>query len=275
VLEAKEWGLPAQNGAQQAHEYTELLDLKFAYASNGRDIIEIDLSAGTERNADRYATPDELFARLIAAEGLPRTATRPLLEPFNLVSGKDELDRYGRPVPDEEYQTRDFERVIALHAQTRAMARHLTNFLKGTDRFAKTLVFCVDQEHAAEMRQELVSLNSDLMRLYPDYVCRVTGDEGDIGVAHLADFQDVDKPAPAILTTSQLLTTGVDAETAKNVVLARVVGSGVEFEQIIGRGIRLKVDYGKEYFNIIDFIGTATRHFTDPVSMVSRKEPRT
>jgi type I restriction enzyme R subunit len=137
-------------------------------------------------------------------------------------------------------------------------------FLKGTDRFAKTLIFCVDQEHAAEMRQELVNLNSDLVQQYPDYVCRVTADEGAIGLTHLASFQDVDKPTPVILTTSQLLTTGVDAEMVKNVVLARVVGSRSEFKQIVGRGTRLKVDYGKEYFNIIDFTGTATRHFADP-----------
>lgn len=177
---------------------------------------------------------------------------------------KDELDRYGREVPDDEYQTKDFERVVALRSRTQAMARHLTDFLKGTDRFAKTLVFCVDQEHAAEMRQELVNLNSDLVKQYPDYVCRVTADEGAIGLTHLAHFQDVDKPAPVILTTSQLLTTGVDAEMVKNVVLARVVGSRAEFKQIVGRGTRLKVDYGKEYFNIIDFTGTATRHFADP-----------
>ena len=177
---------------------------------------------------------------------------------------KDELDRYGREVPDDEYQTKDFERVVALRSRTRAMARHLTDLLKGTDRFAKTLVFCVDQEHAAEMRQELLNLNSDLVRQYPDYVCRVTADEGTIGLTHLSHFQDVDKPTPVILTTSQLLTTGVDAEMVKNVALARVVGSRSEFKQIIGRGTRLKVDYGKEYFNIIDFTGTATRHFADP-----------
>ncbi len=177
---------------------------------------------------------------------------------------KDELDRYGREVPDDEYQTRDFERVVALRSRTRAMARHLTDLLKGTDRFAKTLVFCVDQEHAAEMRQELLNLNSDLVRQYPDYVCRVTADEGAIGLTHLSHFQDVDKPSPVILTTSQLLTTGIDAEMVKNVVLARVVGSRSEFKQILGRGTRLKVDYGKQYFNIIDFTGTATRHFADP-----------
>jgi type I restriction enzyme R subunit len=174
------------------------------------------------------------------------------------------LDRYGREVPDEEYQTKDFERVVALRSRTRAMAKHLSDFLKGTDRFAKTLVFCVDQEHAAELRQELLNLNSDLVKQYPDYVCRVTADEGAIGLTHLAHFQDVDKPTPVILTTSQLLTTGVDAEMVKNVVLARVVGSRSEFKQIIGRGTRLKVDYGKEYFNIIDFTGTATSHFADP-----------
>jgi type I restriction enzyme R subunit len=477
VVEAKAIGLPAETGVQQAREYAEILGLKFAYSTNGRRIIEIDYVTGTEREVDRYATPDELFARLTTGTHLPQAGAPHLLEPFNLVSGKvpryyqqiaihrvieaillgqkrilatlatgtgktcvafqicwklwssrwnrtgeyrrpkilfladrnilvddpmakmfapfgdarhkiaggdvsqsrdmyfgiyqalstasaevfrqyrrdffdliiidechrgssrdesawravldyfepavqfgmtatplreesrdsyeyfgnpvytyslrqgiedgflapyrvhrvittvdaagwrpskDELDRYGREVPDEEYQTKDFERVVALRSRTRAMARHLTDLLKGTDRFAKTLVFCVDQEHAAEMRQELINLNSDLVKQYPDYVCRVTADEGAIGLTHLSHFQDVDKPAPVILTTSQLLTTGVDAEMVKNVVLVRVVGSRSEFKQIVGRGTRLKVDYGKEYFNIIDFTGTATHHFADP-----------
>ena len=477
VVEAKESGLPAENGAQQAREYAEILGLKFAYATNGHRIIEIDYTAGTEREVSRYATPAELWQRLTAAAKVPEPTAPHLLEPFNLVSGKipryyqqiainrviesillgqkrvlatlatgtgktcvafqvcwklwnsrwnrtgeyrrpkilfladrnilvddpmakmfapfgdarhkiaggdvsqsrdmyfgiyqaltngnedifrqyrpdffdliiidechrgssraesawrevlkyfapavqfgmtatplreesrdsyeyfgnpvytyslrqgiedgflapyrvhrvittvdaagwrpskDELDRYGRPVPDDEYQTKDFERVVALRARTAAIAKHLTDFLKGTDRFAKTIVFCVDQEHAAEMRQELVTLNSDLVKQYPDYVCRVTANEGAIGLTHLAHFQDIDKPTPVILTTSQLLTTGVDAEMVKNVVLARVVGSRSEFKQIIGRGTRLKVDYGKEYFNIIDFTGTATHHFADP-----------
>lgn len=150
---------------------------------------------------------------------------------------KDEMARYGREVPDDEYQTKDFERVIALRSRTRAMAKHLTDFLKGTDRFAKTLIFCVDPEHAAEMRQELLNLNSDLVKNHPDYVCRVTADEGAIGLTHLSHFQDVDKPTPVSLTTLQLLTTGVDAEMVKNVVLARVVGSRSEFKQIVERGI--------------------------------------
>ena len=177
---------------------------------------------------------------------------------------RDELDRYGRPIPDDEYQTKDFERVVALRARTLAIARHLTEFLKKSDRFAKTIVFCVDQEHASEMRAALSNLNADLVAQYPDYVCRVTSDEGDIGRGHLGRFQDVETTVPTILTTSQLLTTGVDAPTCKNIVLARVIGSMVEFKQIIGRGTRVRDDYGKLWFNIIDYTGSATRLFADP-----------
>ena len=178
--------------------------------------------------------------------------------------GKGERDRYGREIPDKEYATQDFERRVALQARTRAIARHLTVFLKQTDRFAKTLVFCVDQEHALEMRGALASLNADLVRQYPDYVCRVTADEGDVGAAHRARFQDVETRSPVILTTSHLLTTGVNAPTCKNVVLVRTVGSMPEFKQIIGRGTRLRPDYGKLAFNIIDYTGTATEKFADP-----------
>lgn len=177
---------------------------------------------------------------------------------------QNDLDRYGRAIPDDEYQTKDFERVVSLRARTQAIARHLTDFLKKTDRFAKTIVFCVDQEHAAEMRQALGNLNADLRAQYPDYVTRVTADEGAIGRGHLSRFQDVDTTTPVILTSSQLLTTGVDAPTCKNVVLARVVGSMSEFKQIIGRGTRLRDDYGKLWFNILDYTGSATRLFADP-----------
>lgn len=176
---------------------------------------------------------------------------------------KGELDRFGRDIPDEEYQTKDFERVVALRARTEAIARHVTDFLKKTDRFAKTIVFCVDQEHAAEMRRELNNLNSDLVQQHPNYVCRVTADEGDIGKGHLSSFQDLEKDTPVILTTSRLLTTGVDAPTCKNIVLARVINSMTEFKQIIGRGTRVREDYGKLYFNILDYTNS-TRLFADP-----------
>ena len=177
---------------------------------------------------------------------------------------KNELDRYGRAIPDDEYQTNDFERVVALRARTQAIARHLNDFMNKNNKMAKTIVFCVDQEHASEMRAALTKLNPDLMAKHPDYVCRVTADEGYIGRGHLGRFQDVETQAPVILTTSQLLTTGVDAPTCKNVVLARVVGSMTEFKQIIGRGTRVRDDYDKLWFNIIDYTGSATRLFADP-----------
>lgn len=176
---------------------------------------------------------------------------------------KGELDRYGREIPDDEYQTKDFERIVALKARTEAIARHLTDFMAKNDRFAKTIVFCVDQDHADEMRRALTNLNQDLFSSYPDYVCRVTSNEGDIGRGHLGRFQELETETPAILTTSQMLTTGVDAPTCKNVVLARVVGSMSEFKQIIGRGTRVRDDYGKLWFNILDYTGSATRLFAD------------
>jgi type I restriction enzyme R subunit len=175
-----------------------------------------------------------------------------------------DLDRYGREIPDGEYHTGEFERVVALRARTEAVARHLTDYLRRTDPYAKTIVFCVDQEHALEMQRALNNLNADLVRENPDYVCRVTADEGDIGRGHLSHFQDLERRTPVILTTSQLLTTGVDAPTVKNIVLVRVIGSMTEFKQIIGRGTRVRDDYGKLFFSILDYTGSATRMFADP-----------
>ena len=175
-----------------------------------------------------------------------------------------DLDRYGREIPDNEYQTVDFERAVALKARTEAIARNITDFLKRTDRFAKTIVFCVDQEHADDMRRALNNLNGDLVKQYPDYVCRITSDEGSFGKGLLSKFQELETVTPVLVTTSQLLTTGVDIPTCKNIVLARVVGSMVDFKQMIGRGTRVRDDYDKYYFNILDYTGSATRLFADP-----------
>jgi type I restriction enzyme R subunit len=179
---------------------------------------------------------------------------------------RGDLDRYGREIPDELYGTTDFERIVSLRARTEAVAKHLTEFLKKTDRFAKTIVFCVDQDHADEMRRAINNLNKDLVKDYPNYVCRVTSDEGQIGRGLLSKFQDVDtdKSTPFILTTSQMLTTGVDAPTCKNVVLVRVINAMSEFKQIIGRGTRVRDDYDKLWFSILDYTGSATRLFADP-----------
>ncbi|HET9410048.1 MAG TPA: DEAD/DEAH box helicase family protein [Candidatus Sulfotelmatobacter sp.] len=177
---------------------------------------------------------------------------------------KGELDRYGREIPDGEYSTKDFDRLIALKARTEAIARNLTEFLKGTDRFAKTMVFCVDQEHAEEMRKALNNCNADLAKAHPNYVVRVVSDEGKIGRGYLDKFMELETLVPTLVTTSQMLTTGVDVPTCKNVVLTRVINSMTDFKQIIGRGTRVRDDYGKFYFNILDYTGSATRLFADP-----------
>jgi type I restriction enzyme R subunit len=249
--------------------------------SNWREILEyfapaaqLGMTATPKRadNIDTYAYFGDPLYTYSLAEGIADGFLAPYLVHQVITAwdaagwrpSKGELDRRLREIPDVDYQTKDFERVIALQARTEAIARHLTEHLKRTDRMAKTIVFCVDQEHAATMRQALIDLNADLVQQYPDYVCRVTADEGEFGQAHLSHFQDVDRPSPVILTTSQLLTTGVDVPTCKNVVLVRAIGSMTEFKQIIGRGTRVREDYGKLYFTILDYAGSATRQFADP-----------
>ncbi len=260
VVEAKATYKRAADGLQQAKLYAEMLGLKFAYATNVRDVIEFDYSTGLEKQIKEYPPPAELWQRYRHANGIKdNLVAERLLTPYNHAVGKTDLDRYGRPIPDDEYQTKDFEKVVALHARTEAIARHLTGFLKKSDRFAKPIVFCVDQEHASEMRSVLNNLNRDLVAKDPGCVCRVTSDEGDIGRGHLGRFQDVGTTVPVILTTSQLLTTGVDAPTCKNIVLARAIGSMSEFKQIIGRGTRVRDDYGKLWFNIIDYAADSIR----------------
>jgi type I restriction enzyme R subunit len=176
---------------------------------------------------------------------------------------KGQLDRFGREIPDGEYHTPEFERIVSLLTRTELAAKHLTEYLKKSDRFGKTIVFCVDQEHAEDMRLALHDANSDLTKDHPHYVARVVSDEGKIGRGHLDDFQDPEKDVPVILTTSQMLTTGVDVPTCRNIVLFKPVRSIVDFKQIIGRGTRLFTDKDKLWFTIIDYTG-ATRLFSDP-----------
>ncbi|MEL7006258.1 MAG: DEAD/DEAH box helicase family protein, partial [Bacteroidota bacterium] len=134
---------------------------------------------------------------------------------------RGQQDKHGREIPDGTYGTADFERSLSLLPRTKAVARHLTDFLKRTRRFAKTIIFCEDSEHANQVRRELNNLNSDLTRQYPDYVVRIVSKEGDIGRGHLSNFMDVDKETPVLVTTSKLLTTGVDVQTCKNIVIFR------------------------------------------------------
>ena len=173
------------------------------------------------------------------------------------------LDRFGREVPDGLYGTQDFERIVSLLGRTEAVARHLTDYLKETGRYAKTIVFCVDQEHADDMRKALINCNSDVTRQHSNYVVRVVSDEGKVGRGHLDRFQDPEQIFPVVVTTSKLLSTGVDVPTCRNIVLFKPIHSMVEFKQIIGRGTRLFVDADKFWFTIFDYV-EATRLFYDP-----------
>jgi len=176
---------------------------------------------------------------------------------------RGELDKYDREVPDTEYHTIDFETRVSLENRNKAIANNLTEYLKKTDRFSKTIVFCADQEHAEQIRRELNNLNSDITKDYPNYVVRVVSEEGDIGRGHLESFMDIEKETPVIVTTSKLLSTGVDVPTCKNIVIVRSINSMTEFKQIIGRGTRVRDDYGKLFFDILDYTGSATKNFAD------------
>jgi len=172
-------------------------------------------------------------------------------------------DAEGEDIPDRIYNQQDFDRTLVIDDRTKLVAKRVSEFLKESgDRFQKTIVFCVDQEHAARMRQALVNENSDLAAQNRRYVMRITGNDKE-GQDQLGNFIDPEAKFPALVTTSRLLSTGVDAQTCRLIVLDRPVGSMTEFKQILGRGTGVHEDTGKYYFTLIDFRG-ATRHFADP-----------
>lgn len=172
-----------------------------------------------------------------------------------------QLDRYGREIPEGLYSTRDFERIVRLLARTDLAASYLSGILE-RDPTARTMVFCVDAQHADDMRRALVNANPDRVAADPEWVVRIVGVEGE--KKRLLDaFTDPERNSPVVATTSRLLSTGIDVQDLKYVVLFRPVGSSVEFKQIIGRGTRLYPDKGKTSFEIIDFVG-ASSHFADP-----------
>lgn len=176
---------------------------------------------------------------------------------------KGQFDRDGEEIEDRIYNTKDFDRTIVLDDRTKLTAKKVTEFLKESgDRFQKTIVFCVDEEHAARMRQALVNENADLVAENARYVMRITGSDK-VGQDQLGNFLDPEAKWPVLVTTSRLLSTGVDAQTCRLIVLDRAVGSMTEFKQIVGRGTRVHEDTKKFYFTLIDFRG-ATSHFADP-----------
>lgn len=174
---------------------------------------------------------------------------------------KGKIDKLGQVVEQRQYNTKDFDRNLVLERRTTLVAKRVWEYLKATGPMSKTIVFCDDQDHAERMRQELVKIIPEAAS-NRRYVVRITGDDNE-GKAQLSYFIDNDEPFPVIATTSRLLTTGVDAKTCKLIVLDQNINSMTQFKQIIGRGTRIREDYQKLYFTIMDFKG-ATRLFADP-----------
>lgn len=170
-------------------------------------------------------------------------------------------DKNGNEVDDRVYQRSDFDRNIVIEERRKLVAKKITEFLKGSGRFSKTIVFCVDIEHAEAMRHNLVNCNADLVAENPKYIMRITGDNEE-GKRELDNFINPEEKYPVIATTSKLMTTGVDAQTCKLIVLDSNIQSMTEFKQIIGRGTRINEEFGKQYFTILDF-RDVTRLFAD------------
>lgn len=165
-------------------------------------------------------------------------------------------------IEDREYNQKDMNRELVLTERDKIVARRITRFLKETDRFSKTIVFCEDIDHAGRMRMALANENADLVAQYPKYVMKITGDDEE-GKAELANFSACEERFPVIACTSRLLSTGVNTRTCKLIVLDRSINSMTEFKQIIGRGTRIEEEYDKLFFTIMDF-KQATKLFVDP-----------
>lgn len=170
-------------------------------------------------------------------------------------------DKLGNLIEDRVYTVRDMNRQLVLEHRDQVVAAKITEYLKATDRYDKTIVFCEDIDHAARMRQALSNANTDICQAQPNYVVQITGDNAE-GKAQLDNFIDPEKPIPVIATTSKLMSTGVDAQTCKLIVLDQNIKSMTLFKQIIGRGTRLREDLGKSWFTILDF-KRATELFAD------------
>ncbi len=173
-----------------------------------------------------------------------------------------QVDKYGQLIEDREYNLRDFDRNLILEKRTELVAAKVSEFLRTTNRFAKTIIFCETTDHAERMRQAMVNANPDLAAANNKYVMRITGDD-DEGKAQLDNFIDPESTYPVVACTSRLMSTGVDAQTCHLIVLDKRISSMTEFKQIIGRGTRINEDYGKFFFIIMDFRG-ATALFADP-----------
>ncbi len=235
--------------------------------------VQIGLTATPKET--EYASNIEYFGAPVYSYTLKQGIRDGFLAPYKVIKvhidrdvqgyrpEKGQLDRDGEEVEDRIYNAKDFDRTLVLDDRTKLVAKKVTEFLRESgDPMAKTIVFCVDQEHAARMRQALINENADLVAKNARYVMRITGSDKE-GIDQLGNFIDPEASYPVIVTTSKLLSTGVDAQTCRLIVLDREVGSMTEFKQIVGRGTRVHEDTRKLFFTLMDFRG-ASSHFADP-----------
>ncbi|UQF71801.1 DEAD/DEAH box helicase family protein [Vagococcus lutrae] len=240
---------------------------------NGPDTTHVGLTATPKH--DKEASNIDYFGEPVYTYSLKQGIDDGFLAPYRVIRvGLDvdlegyrpeygKLDANGEPIPDREYNVKDFDRTLIIDDRMKKVAKYISDYLKQEDaRYDKTIIFCVDINHAARMRRALINENSDLVKIDTRYVMQITGDNEE-GKRQLDNFIDPNSKYPTLVTTSKLLTTGVDAKTCKLIVLDSNINSMTEFKQIIGRGTRLDPDHGKEFFTIMDF-RNVTRLFSDP-----------
>ena len=246
--------------------------------SNWREILDyfegaIQLGMTATPKETKYQSSISYFGEPIYTYSLKEGIEDGFLAPFKVVNittnigdewrpVKGQLDIFGNPIEDRIYNNSDYDYNIIIEDRIREVAHEITTYLKATDRMAKTIVFCADEEHADRMRAALVNENSDMCKKNPDYVVRITGSDP-YGQSKLDYFISVASKYPVIATTSKLLSTGVDCKMVKLIVLDQRINSMTEFKQIVGRGTRIREKEGKTHFTIMDF-RNITRLFADP-----------
>lgn len=246
--------------------------------SNWREILEyfdgaIQLGMTATPKETKYQSSISYFGEPVYTYSLKEGIEDGFLAPFKVINittnigdewrpTKGQKDINGNLIEDRIYNNTDYDYNIVIEDRIREVAHEITNYLKKTDRMAKTIVFCADEEHADRMRTALVNENSDMCRKNPDYVVRITGSD-QYGQSKLDYFISVASKYPVIATTSKLLSTGVDCKMVKLIVLDQRINSMTEFKQIVGRGTRIREKDGKTHFTIMDF-RNITRLFADP-----------
>jgi type I restriction enzyme R subunit len=236
-----------------------------------RPAVQIGMTATPKETA--YVSNIDYFGEPVYTYSLRQGIDDGFLAPFRVINvqtnigeswrpRKGQLDFFGNPIEDRIYNNTDYDYRIVIEDRIREVAARITDYLRHTDRMAKTIVFCADEAAAERMRHALAQQNADMMKKYPNYVVRITGSDP-YGKSQLGYFISVSSPVPVIATTSQLLSTGVDCKMVKLIAIDENISSMTMFKQIIGRGTRLRYDEGKRSFVIMDFRGV-TRLFADP-----------